>query len=224
MKKKLIRVTLLPIGIILKLFELAKEGARDLDNKLRFKTSIIDKQCCIDSNTFIAENCHILPKSFVNNSSIGKYSYIGRNCIVQNATIGAYCSIANDSYIGLGIHPKSHFSTSPLFYKMRNPLKVKVVNMDLEFDEYQPVCIGNDVWVGARATILDGVVVGDGAIVAAGSVVTKDVPPYAIIAGVPAKIINFRFNQEKIKHLLELKWWELQTDNILSEIDKQEGL
>ena len=68
--------------------------------------------------------------------------------------------------------------------------------------------IGNDVWIGLNATILDGVTIGDGAIVAAGAVVTKDVPPYAVVAGVPAKIIKYRFTESQIDFLLKFRWWE----------------
>lgn len=69
------------------------------------------------------------------------------------------------------------------------------------------VVIGNDVWIGAYAKIVEGVRIGDGAVIAAGAVVTKDVPPYAIVGGVPAKIIKYRFEEKQIKQLLELKWW-----------------
>ncbi len=68
--------------------------------------------------------------------------------------------------------------------------------------------IGNDVWIGANVLILDGVTIGNGAIIAAGAVVTKDVPPYAVVGGVPAKIIKYRFNKEEIDFLEQLKWWE----------------
>lgn len=77
------------------------------------------------------------------------------------------------------------------------------------------VVIGSDVWIGARAAILEGVTIGDGAVVAAGAVATKDVPPYAIVGGVPAKIIKYRFDEETIKKLLELKWWDKDMDWIV---------
>jgi serine acetyltransferase len=76
------------------------------------------------------------------------------------------------------------------------------------FDEKKPIHIGHDVWIGARVFIRDGVKIGNGAVVAAGSVVVKDVPDYAIVGGVPAKIIRYRFSEEMIAELLNLKWWE----------------
>lgn len=79
-----------------------------------------------------------------------------------------------------------------------------------------PAEIGNDVWIGQNAVIMDGVKIGDGAIVAAGAVVTKDVAPYAIVGGVPAKLIKYRFDEATIKDLLRLKWWELSDKEILS--------
>jgi acetyltransferase-like isoleucine patch superfamily enzyme len=205
---------------VIKLIELAKEGARDIDNKLRFNKSIIDYQCCIDSISSIENNWHILSGTIVNNCKIKKYSYIGRNSLIQNANVGAYCSIANDVCIGLGRHPKENFSTSPLFYRVKNTFKVSVVALDLNFDEYSPITIGNDVWIGARVILVDGVTIGDGAIVAANSVVTKDVPAYAIVAGVPAKIVSYRFDKNKIKDLLNSKWWDLPIKQIQSTLEE----
>ncbi|TLU65218.1 CatB-related O-acetyltransferase [Thalassotalea litorea] len=118
------------------------------------------------------------------------------------------------------MHPKDYFTTSPLFYRVKNTFKLNIVNEDLEFDEYSRVTIGNDVWIGARAIILDGVKIGDGAIIAANAVVTKDVPPYAIVTGVPAKINSYRFEKERINELLKLKWWDLPIEEVLESIER----
>lgn len=214
---KLFRISLLPLGLLLKLYELAVEGARDIHNKLRFRDSIIDRKCRINPASKIDKNCHILENSLVLNSTIKTCSYVGRNSIVQNTSIGSFCSIANDVFIGLGAHPIAHFSTSPLFYRVSNTFNLKLIDEDYEFAEYRPIEIGNDVWIGARAIILDGVKIGDGAIVAANAVVTHDVPPYAIVGGVPAKVIRHRFSPEKIEQLLKLQWWSWP----LSEIQKR---
>ena len=83
----------------------------------------------------------------------------------------------------------------------------------------KPIHIGNDVWIGARSIIMDGVSIGDGAIVAAGSVVTKDVPPYAVVGGSPAKIIKYKFSQDIIDRLEEIQWWNLPDEEITKVVD-----
>lgn len=148
-------------------------------------------------------------------SSIGGYTYLGNHCIVNQTHVGKYCSVATNVKIGMGKHPISYMSTSPLFYAKNNPFKLSLVHED-KFNECEKTIIGSDVWIGFGAMIKDGIKIGDGAIIGAGSMVTKDVLPYAVVAGVPAKIIKYRFSGEIIKNLLELKWWECD----LSEIKK----
>lgn len=217
---KLFRFFFLPLGLLLKIYELALDGSRDIYNKLRFKNATIDRNCCISHSCKISPHCHILENSFILNSIINSYSYVGRNSLVQNASIGSFCSIANDVHIGLGSHPIDYFSTSPLTYRVANTFKIKLVDQNYDFEEYNKIEIGNDVWIGFRAVIMDGVKIGDGAIVAAGAVVTKDIPPYAIVGGIPAKIINHRFEPEKIKYLLDLKWWNLPLSEIKKNINE----
>lgn len=211
------RILLIPIGFFKKLIELANEGARDIENKFRFKGAIIDSGCCFNINTSIDPHTHILKNCIINNSKIASYTYIGENCLIQNTVIGKFCSIANEVLIGLGNHPQNFFTTSPLFYRKINPLKIKIIKDDLDFVEYKPINIGNDVWIGTRAIILDGVKIGNGAVVAANSVVTKDIPPYAIVAGTPAKIIKYRMTDKNQLLLLESKWWEKNLNNIVLE-------
>lgn len=221
---KLIRFVFLPLGLFLKIYELAVEGARDIHNKLRFTDSIIDRKCCINTVSKIAPHCHILENSLIINCEVKAYSYIGVNSIVQNARIGSFCSIANDVFIGLGTHPTDYFSTSPLVYRVTNTFRVKLIDEDLSFAEYAQIEIGNDVWIGARAIVMDGVKICDGAIIAAGSVVTKDIPPYAIVGGVPAKIIRYRFTPEKIDQLLKLRWWTWTTVELKARINELRAL
>lgn len=211
----LYRLLLIPFGLIYRLFLLSLDGSRDITNKLRFSRSIIDVGCCIDSKSKVGPQCRVMHDAFISNSTISQYSYIGFKSILQNVTVGSFCSISNQVYIGLGNHPSNFFSTSPLFYRRNNPLKIKLIEKDIEFDEYHKIIIGNDVWIGARVIVLDGVVIGNGAILAANSVVTKNVPPYAIVAGVPAKIIKYRFSEEKINDLSKSEWWKKE----LKEID-----
>ena len=201
------RLIYFPLGLTKKLIELGKNGSRDLNNKKRFKNSIIDQGCCIDNLSQINDYTHILSNTLLLNSQVDSYTYIGKSGMIQNCQIGKFCSIANEVCIGLGNHPITNFSTATLFYKKYNKLKVEFVEKDSDFIEYKNIEIGHDVWIGIRSIILDGVKIGHGAIVAANSVVSKDVPPYAIVGGVPAKIIRYRFSEEKISQLLESNWW-----------------
>lgn len=140
--------------------------------------------------------------------SIGRYSYIGKRSSVS-AEIGRYCSIAGAVNIISGTHPvKNWVSTHPAFYSPACECGKSYVN-SLLFEENTPrTVIGNDVWIGAGAVILGGIKIGDGAIIAAGAVVTKDVEPYAIAGGVPAKLIRYRFEEAEIEKLLEIRWWD----------------
>jgi acetyltransferase-like isoleucine patch superfamily enzyme len=144
-----------------------------------------------------------------NNVVIGEFSYIGDNCSMMNVTIGKFCSIASDVKIGLGKHPTNTFiSTFPAFYAKNNSgCKLSFVKEQL-YEEFQHIEIGNDVWIGTRVLILDGVKIGNGAIIGANAVVTKDIPAYAVVGGVPAKIIKYRFPQEQILKLENFKWWD----------------
>lgn len=211
---RLFRLLFLPLGLLYRLYDLAVAGSRDIHNKLRFRRAIVDKDCCIDPRSVLEGRCHVLENSLILNSSIGQFSYVGRNSRIQNTVIGSYCSIANDVFIGLGTHPKTLFATSPLFYRVVNTFGYRLVEKNCEFAEYRPIEIGHDVWIGARAIVMDGVRIGNGAIVASNAVVTKDVPPYAIVAGVPAKIISHRFPPEKIQRLQQTQWWSWPVDEI----------
>ena len=214
------RITIFPIGIIKKIFELAKEGTRDIQNKYRFSNATVDYGCCINQQSKIAPHVHLLSNVIVNFSEIGSYTYVGKNCLIQNTKIGRFCSIANDVLIGLGQHPIHFFSTSPLFYRTNNPLNIKLIDKNIDFTEYLPIEIGHDVWIGTRAIVLDGVKIGHGAVIAANSVVTKDVAPYAIVGGVPAKIIKYRFSTEKIEYLLQSQWWNWEVSLIKQKTDE----
>jgi acetyltransferase-like isoleucine patch superfamily enzyme len=141
-------------------------------------------------------------------TQIGDYSYLGRNSNVSAAAIGKFCSIAAEVYIGLGSHPLAPFvSTHPIFY-LRKPFQHWDFADNDYRSEYAHTTIGNDVWIGLRAAVRDGVKVGDGAIIAAGAIVTKDVPPYAIVAGVPGRILRYRYPPDTIQFLIEFRWWD----------------
>jgi len=149
----------------------------------------------------------LYPHVELSNTHIGKYTYITNRTKISNCDIGKFCSLGPECLIGLGTHPtKTAVSTHPSFYSQEGQSKI-VFSDGNYFTENEKTIIGNDVWIGARVAILGGINVGDGAIIGAGAVVTKDVPDYAIVTGVPAKITRYRFTEEQIEFLKTFKWW-----------------
>lgn len=172
---------------------------RRMNPSIKFGNSLAYK-CDFGYHNIIYDNTLMV------NVKVGDYTYIGGESKIQNATIGKFCSLGPELRIGLGRHPIHLKSTFPGFYTDGSYYGVEK-EYDNPIENYLPVVIGNDVWIGTRAMIFDGVKIGDGAIIGAGAVVTKDVPPYAIVGGVPAKIIRYRFTEAEIKHFLNLQWW-----------------
>ena len=151
----------------------------------------------------------------IKNSEIGYLSYVGFDSYLTYCKIGKYCAIGPRVSNALGNHPTKDFvSIHPVFFSKRNYCGVNLF-CGKDFKEVSYIDsnkkfineIGNDVWIGQNVLLINGVKIGDGAIIAAGAVVTKDVPPYAIVGGVPAKIIRYRFDNDTISKLLEMKWW-----------------
>jgi acetyltransferase-like isoleucine patch superfamily enzyme len=131
------------------------------------------------------------------NSTIGSYSYIGSNSIISKTIIGRYNSIASNVSIGHGEHPLGSISTNAVF-----------IDSPYEVFTKEDCVVEHDVWIGVGAIIRRGVTLGIGSVIGANSFVNKDVPPYAIVAGTPARIIKFRFDEDKIARILDSKWWE----------------
>ena len=134
----------------------------------------------------------------------GRCTYYASNLTIENprqTVIGNFCSIGKNVQLGHGEHPKNFLSTSPYFYydslKWKKP-QTKSYN---NFWYYEPIVIGHDVWIGDNVFVKNGIKIGNGAIIGACSVVTHDVPPYAIVAGVPARIIRYRFDEKTIKFI-----------------------
>lgn len=150
-------------------------------------------------------------------SLTGCYTYINKNCIIDKNTksIGRFCSIAYNVKIGLGSHPTDWISSHPFAYDT----KYGFVKNGKSFESQKlETYIANDVWIGANSTILAGVKVGNGAIIGAHSLVTKNVEPYSIVTGIPAKHIRYRFSTEVISKLQRLQWWNWDEKKIKENI------
>ena len=141
------------------------------------------------------------------NSSMEKYSFCGYDCEIINCRIGSFCSIANNVIIGGAMHPISWVSMSPAFYDGRDSVKKKF--SEFKRDPDKETIVGHDVWIGHGAHIKQGVTIGTGSVVGMGSVVTKDVPPYSIVGGNPARVIRMRFDEDVIEQLLNSEWWNM---------------
>jgi acetyltransferase-like isoleucine patch superfamily enzyme len=143
-------------------------------------------------------------------SSMDRHSFCGYDCEVYCADIGAFTSIANGVAIGGGRHPMEWVGMSPVFYEGRDSIKAKFSTHVRE--PAARVAVGHDVWIGRSAIVLPGVQIGNGAVVGAGAVVTKPVPPYAIVAGNPARLLRYRFSESIIARLDSTQWWALDDD------------
>lgn len=160
------------------------------------------------------KHIEVMHNSYIStDSSIGDYTYIGFNCFITKALIGRYCSIANDVAIGQGEHNLNRVSTSSHFYSDSYNELVK-----------EDCVIGDDVWIAHGSIIRRGVTIGTGAVVGANSFVNKDVPPFAVVAGNPARIIRYRFEKDIQDRILASRWWLLplnEAKSTIAEIEKE---
>lgn len=182
----------------------------------RRKTLNVSYRSLVNFET-VLEGSNVLHRNAVlSGARVGFGTFVGRGSILPNTQIGRYCSIAHDVELISYTHPSSKFvSTHPAFYSTAKQAGFSYADaqyfeerLSLKKGSHVSLMIGNDVWIGAKVLLMGGLTIGDGAIVAAGSVVTKEVPPYAIVGGVPAKLIRMRFSPEEIEQLLTSKWWD----------------
>jgi phosphonate metabolism protein (transferase hexapeptide repeat family) len=156
----------------------------------------------------IGRRCEVLRNTSIEYSSLGDYSYLGENCEVADAVIGKFTAIANSVRIGAPNHPMGRpslhrFTYVPEYYEA-------TATRDRDFfaeRRADQVKVGNDCWIGHAAILLPGVTVGDGAVIAAGAVVSRDVPPYTVVGGVPARTIRKRFPDSIAEKLQRIAWW-----------------
>lgn len=210
-----------------------KQWLQQLKNRRRFGIhglpDFIDPSAKVSRTSALEVPVGIGKGSTIKQATIGRYSYLAYDIRIHNATLGRYCSIGPEVIIGgLGKHPTDHFSTSPLTYSPNHPLSQRFGHSktDLGFEENLPVVIGHDVWIGARSIVMDGVKIGNGAIIGANTVVAKNVPPYSVFYGSPPKCHRLRFSAEIIAELQASEWWmkapeDIDDDRLLSIIRKR---
>lgn len=157
-------------------------------------------------NVDIDKRSKVCSGSQLVNVKMGKYSDIGYDCTIINTEIGAFCSLGANIIIGGAPHTIDWVSTSPVFNENKDHLPKKFSYH--KFSLTSRTIIGNDVWIGNNVLIKADLTIGDGAVIGMGSVVTKNIGPYEIWAGNPAKLIRKRFEEDRIAALLKTRWWD----------------
>ena len=168
----------------------------------------------VDLKAIVGHDVEILKNTYVcGNSKVDSYTYIGPNSSISKSEIGRYCSIAGNTNIGHGEHPLDLISTNAVF-----------IESPYERFTHEDCIIEHDVWIGVGAIIKRGVRLGTGSVIGANSFVNKSVPPYAIVVGSPARLVRFRFDEQKIKQIMSTKWWEKDKEEagvIIRDLEKQ---
>ena len=158
-------------------------------------------------------------------SEVGDYTHIERDTQAIYTTIGKFCAIASNVRLNALNHPMERITQHKISYRPNEHfLGAKVDKAFRERRQNARVEIGNDVWIGHGAIILPGVSVGHGAVIAAGAVITKNVEPYAIVAGVPAKRIKWRFPKSIRIRIINLGWWDWEHDRLAAAISDMQAL
>jgi acetyltransferase-like isoleucine patch superfamily enzyme len=197
-----------------------KRYAKKYPDSIVFPWASIEASCILGKHTVIHRNVHLV------NVVLGDYTFTQSS--ITNASIGKFCSIGPNCIFGPAKHPTRNFvSTYPAFFSKNNKgCLISFSEKDLFDEQPQRIQIGNDVWIGCNCIIMGGLSIGNGAIIGAGAVVTKDVEDYAVVGGVPAKIIHYRFTKDQIEFLNKIRWWDMdinwitQNYKIFSDIEK----
>lgn len=205
------------IGDGVKIYTDAEVNKSVIGNLVTIGDSSIILQCNLMGNNSINRRNYLL------RSHIGRYTYTGIGTMIRSANVGSFCSISWNVSIGGGDHPHDKLTTSTLnrFFFLDSGGFDKKANKELEktFSNQQSCDVGNDVLISSNVVILRDIKIGNGAVIGAGAVVTKDVEPYAIVAGVPAKKVNMRCNDEIIEELEKIKWWNWPRKIIKENLD-----
>jgi len=180
----------------------------------KFPQSVIHSSAEVDKTSDLGAYSVLFEDVTLINSNLGAYSYVQSGSVLNNANIGRFCSIASDVNIGLANHPMYMVSSSPVFYDNAQPLPKFFINKRVFTETLPCTTIGADVWIGHGAIVKAGVEISVGAVIGAGSVVTKDVAPYTIVAGNPSKQIRLRFSEDIIARLIASKWWTLNEQKL----------
>jgi virginiamycin A acetyltransferase len=179
-------------------------------NNFKLRSAILTNVNAGNWALFTEDNVNINNTELFGTVFFGFGSYINSGMIRSYCEIGRYCSIGRNVSIGLGNHDINNLSTSPFFESLNQKNTLKLASTEPK----RRVIIGNDVWIGDNVMIASGVSVGDGCVLAGGAVVTKDIPPYTVVGGVPAKHIKHRFSLEISEALSNIKWWNIPPNEL----------
>jgi len=180
----------------------------------KFPQSKIYYGAFLDKDSFVGKNAVLFRDVLLQNTKINDYSYVQSNSMLMNSNISKFCSIASNVQIGLQEHPLNMVCSNPIFYDNTQPLPFFFAKKKIFKNDGEITNVDADVWIGYGTIVKSGVTIGIGAVIGAGAVVTKNVEPYSIVAGVPAKHIKYRFEKEIRDELIKSKWWVLDEERL----------